>query len=651
MRRITCIIILFATISLYAFTRTSHNVKMRDNRLLSTDVYFPDSYSGEMPVILHRTPYNKNSDVDSSTIKYITDDLKYIYVTQDTRGRYESQGIDSCFWDDGWGTKQDGYDTIEWIAAQSWSNGRIGMWGASACGIVQLLAAGAHPPHLTCITPEVATYDFYNYAVFQGGEFRYSMLWDWLNGQGSMWMWEFWRSHPNYDSTWAKMDLRTRLDSVRTPGFHVGGFIDIFCDATINAMWDIQKYGGEGARGNQKLLMGWWSHCDFNQRQQGEMTLPPNGTYDYYKHIIDWWAYHLKGEQNNIMDLPLMTYYLLGDVDRYPTSPGNEWFTTDVWPPDSVVYEKWFLNGDGALLRNSFPSSQPYYKQFFYNPDNPVPTNGGRNLTRNWGFADQREQENRSDVLVYQSEVFKEPVTVIGPVKVHLFVTSNCIDTDFTAKITDVYPDGRSILLADGILMGRHYKRIDGEDFLEPGKIYEMKIDLWSIATAFDKDHRIRIAISSSNYPRFETNPNTGETFGKSTHTKIAQNTIWHGKSGNNQYYSYISLPVLKGNMGFNKNNYYSTILRPLFNASTFPNPFKDRLKVKIFASFAENQEISISVYDISGRLLMKKTSRTKAGLKQETLVLETEKLRPGRYFLKVISGKNRKVLPVIKLD
>ena len=574
------------------------------------------------------------------------DELNYVFVIQDNRGRFASEGIDSCFWDDGWGTKQDGYDTIEWIAKQSFSNGKIGMYGASACGIVQLLATGAYTPHLTCMIPEVAAYDFYNYTVFQGGEFRYSMIYDWLNGQGSVWMWDFWRSHPNYDDTWKKMDLRTRLSGVKTPGLHIGGFIDIFTDATINACFDLQNYGGEGAKDRQRMIMGWWSHPNYNSREQGDITLPPNGTYDLGGVMIKWYAYHLRNSENGVMDMPVMTYYLLGDVDRYPSSPGNDWYSTDKWPPDSTVLEKWYLSSDGLLLRNQKPDGGTPYREFKYDPKNPVPTNGGRNLTRNWGIKDQREQENRSDVLVYQSEILQEPVIVTGPVIAHLQASSNCKDTDFTVKITDVYPDGRSLLMADGILMGRHYKRMDGEDLLEEGRIYEMKVDLWSIAVAFDKGHRIRIAVSSSNYPRFETNPNTGETFGKNTYTKTATNRVYNTDG----YFSYLSLPVMNGTKGFNEGMSRRAIPKPLFDVTSYPNPCRNYVEFRVLSGF-DGSNLRFVFYDISGRKVLEQHIKTISGLREEKKRIDISKLKPGRFTVLVSTSKKSKAIGIVKIE
>ncbi len=504
-----------------AYQHWTEMVPMTDGTRLATDVYIPDEEEGPWPTMLIRTVYGKSGCQDQA---YVTE-YGYSLVVQDCRGRFDSEGIDGIFFDDGWSGNRDGYDTVEWVAAQEWAEGRIATLGGSALGITQIMMAGAVPPHLTCQWIQVAATDLYSQAMFQGGSFRKAMVEGWLKGQGSSFKLPEIEAHPDYGPYWHPVNAERREPFIQAPGVHIGGWYDIFTQGTINAFTGRQYNGGDGARGNQMLLIGPWTHGGFSSLAQGELTYPEGSRFndEFSEYFGEWVEYWLKDENTGIMDRPPVHFYVMGDVDD-PDAPGNEWRTSENWPADARIYPL-YLHGDGSLDW-LYPSSNEPARTFVYDPENPVPTLGGANLILPAGPYDQRSIETRQDVLIYETEILEESVEIVGPLICRLYLSSDCPDTDLTAKLTDVYPDGRSMLVLDGILRVRRRIGMDREDFLTPGEIVECQIDLWSTAIAFNAGHRIRLAVSSSNHPRFDPNPNTGKPFRFDDETRIAENTI-----------------------------------------------------------------------------------------------------------------------------
>ena len=531
------LILMFIFISplIYSYQLETYMVPMRDGIRLATDVYLPDDHSEALPVVLARTPYGKTN---LSYIGTILTEFNYIFVAQDSRGRFDSEGVDTVFFDDGWGINQDGYDTVEWIAEQPWCNGKIGYIGASALGIMGNLMAGARPPHLVCQWIIVAATNLYEQAFFQGGEFRKSLVEEWLKAQNSFYKYYEFREHPLYDSLWEYGNLANRYHLINTPAVHVGGWFDIFLKGTIDGFVGRQHYGDEGALNNQMLIIGPWTH-DINNRRQGELTFPENAVLPYLNDLMPlmWFDYWLKGYPTDISEMGPVLYYVMGDVDD-PDAPGNYWRSAPDWPiPAGKI--PFYFHQDGTLSREP-PSETNSSTTFTFDPNNPVPTKGGANLSIPAGPYDQSDLELRDDVIVFTTPPLEKPIEVTGEILVVLYGSSSAPDTDWTAKLCDVYPDGRSMLITDGILKARHRISFSQEDFLKPGKIYLFKIDLWSTSIIFNRNHRIRVDISSSNYPRFEVNPNTGEPFAKHTSIQTAENTIYHEKS----HPSFILLPL-----------------------------------------------------------------------------------------------------------
>ncbi len=488
---------------------------MRDGVRLATDVYLPEG-PGPFPVLLYRTPYNKNTDNPGGRAR-----RGYAVVAQDTRGRFSSEGKDQVFLTDGWCEPQDGYETVLWILGQPWCNGSIGTLGTSARGITQYMLAGAAPPGLVCQYIGFAAADLYSEAIYQGGAFRESLVVGWLQGQGSTYFLEEIFEHPYCDAFWSCGDLENRYEVVRAAAVHLGGWYDIFLRGAVKSFVGLQHRGGPGARGKQKLLIGPWAHGGV-----GEIIYPPNSMQPpvVYADSDAWFDYHLRGEPNGLESDPPVCYYLMGAVGE-PNAPGNEWRLAEDWPVTSKPLV--FYLRQGGLLSTEAPQEEDAWSTYVFDPDNPVPTRGGANLNLPMGPYDQRPVEQRPDVLLFTTPPLQEPVVVTGRVLVRLFVASDGPDTDFTAKLCDVYPDGRSMLVCDGIIRMRYRNGCKSEELMEPGRVYSCLIDLWETALVFNRGHRIRLAVSSSNYPRFSVNGNTAEPPGPGQPRRKARNTVF----------------------------------------------------------------------------------------------------------------------------
>jgi len=506
--------------SLFAYIKTTHMVAMRDGVKLATDVYLSET-PGKWPAILVRTPYGKTSFlIPTSTF----DDLVkagYAIVVQDTRGRFDSQGIDSLFLDDGWGARQDGYDTVEWIALEGWCNGKVGTWGASAFGITQYMMAGSAPPHLVCQFVEIAATNLYAQAVYPGGVFLQNLVEGWLTIQGARNLLPDIISRASYDTKWDRLNLESRFAVVNVPIYHWGGWHDIFVEGTINGFVGLQHNGAVGARGKQKLLVGPWTHGNWDNIKQGELNFP-NCKQDDIKEAQRWFEYWLLGRDNGVMSEPAVKYYMMGAEEN--GAPGNDWRTEKDWPPLATPTPFYFRdNGDLTTEKSAAIQTS---RSYVYDPKNPAQTQGGRNLLMQAGPYDQRSVENRADVLIFTTPVLAQPLEIAGKITAKLWISSSAKDTDFMVKLTDVYPDGRSMLVGDGALRARHRYSLRQEHFMTPDSIYLCEVDLWSTAIVFNKGHRIRTAISSSNAPRFDPNPNTGKPFRADNQTIVATNTI-----------------------------------------------------------------------------------------------------------------------------
>lgn len=510
---------------------------MRDGVKLATDVYRPKG-SGKHPAILIRTTYNKalHTEQGADAVR-----RGYVMVVQDTRGRFASEGENLPFETDGWwGGREDGLDTVEWMARQPWC-GKIGTVGGSALGITQLLLAGTGTKKVAAQVIHVGAPRAYGDMVFSGGVFRKAMIEDWLRiAAFSPTALAHWTQTDIDGPFWQERDLSSRYSQVHTAAVHVGGWYDIFAQGTIDAFQGFQLRGGQGARGKQRLIMGPWTHGIF-QDKAGELKFrngktPPVRSADVWA----WLGSQLRGEDTGVDRDPAVTYYTMGDA-RDAAAPGNEWRTATTWPPPGGKNTPYYLGATGAL--SPVKPSQPGQTTFVYDPRDPAPTTGGPQLTLPSGARNQAAVESRKDVLVFSTPPLDQPVEVTGRVRLKLWASSDGPDTDFVGKLCDVYPDGASYNVCEGILRGRFRQGTAKSILMEPGKPYLFDIDLWSTSIVFAKGHRIRVQVTSSNAPGWDPNPNTGEPFRSSSNVRTARNTVYWGA----RYPSQIVLPVMRG--------------------------------------------------------------------------------------------------------
>jgi len=510
----------------------TYQMAASDGTKLATDVTLPEG-KGPWPVILSRTPYNRRR----SNGRFATSG-GYAYVVQDMRGRFDSQGKNIPFIGCGWHEHTDGADTVAWLLKQPWCNGKIGTLGASAGGITQNLLAGTAPKGLVSQYIQVAASSLYHDATYIGGAFRYSQVVGWLrsnrfSGDALKLMTE----HPAYDEYWHAYDS-TRKHSVMTAGaVHVGGWFDTFSQGTIDSFVGRQYGGGVGARGKQKLVMGPWAHGI--GRPAGELRFPDIRPPQRYG-VKRWFDYTLKGVKNGMMADKAVAYYVMGDAnDR--EAPGNEWRYADRWPVASTPTPYYFHKG-GTLDANKSEATDAF-KQYTFDPAKPCPTVGGRNLNLPSGPRNQNKIEQRPDVMTFTTAPLTTPVEVTGRIRANIHVSSSAVDTDLSVRFCDVYPDGSSYLMAEGMLRLRCRDSLTNPTPLEPNKVYPVTVDCWSTSVVINKAHRIRVSVTSSNAPRFDVNPGTGKPATKGGKTVKQTNRIYCDATRP----SHIILPVVKG--------------------------------------------------------------------------------------------------------
>lgn len=479
---------------------TTYLVEMRDKVKLSTTV-FKSMLGGPFPAIVVRTPYGKDDDrLDLLQMVILKG---YALVIQDVRGRYGSEGENIPFLNDAWGSLQDGYDTIEWIAAQSWCNGKVGSWGPSAMGIVQSLTAGAKPPHLVCQVIGYAASQQYGQAAYQDGVFREDLAVNWLKGIDASANLPLFVQHPFYDDFWAQVDAETKYPEVNVPALFIGGWYDIFLQGTLHDFVGRQTNGAEGARGKQKAFIGPWTHTNEWNVKQGELIYPVNANWSGEVEItLNWFDYWLKGSDNATKNLAAVNYYVMGDVSD-TNAPGNVWRSSDVWPI-GATNAALYLQPAGSL---STALSSDGTLDLAMNPSQPVPTTGGANLDSPAGPYDQSALEKRGDVLVFSTPPLANAVEVIGEIHATIYAESNLTDNDITVRLCDVYPDGRSMLVLDGVARASMVKPYTQSTPVAAGQVHAYDVDCWSTALVFNKGHRIRMIVANTNYPRFEINP------------------------------------------------------------------------------------------------------------------------------------------------
>jgi len=482
-------------------------VEADDGILLATDVYLPPYGSEPWPVVLVRTPYDKSSLWEAGLAFSLLD---FAVVIQDTRGRGASEGVNTVFRDDA----DDGRVTVDWVAEQSWCDGHIGGVGGSAFAITQYLLAPDAGPALSSILAVVATPDLYHHAFLQGGAIRESLAFNWLADQDALYMYDEVRQHRLMTDWWDPGEVLDHADRVTAAGLHAGGWYDIFGQGTLEAFAEFQNSGGPGAHGRQYLVMGPWTHGSLGGRHVGELSYPSNAALDPLGLILPWLNHTLRGWDNEVTDWAPVLVYLMGAVGE-PDAPGNLWLELDGWPPANHPHS-YYLTMDSGLATAPVVGGE---LELTIDPTDPVSTLGGANLFPDLevdgramgdGPHDQRSIEARADVVTFTSEVLSRPLSVIGRVSCSLWVRPDTSDLDLVVRLTDVYPDGRSMLVLDGIQRVRMRCGDDRECLATPGEPIEVTVDLWSTALVFNAGHRVRISVSGTNAPRFEINPNNG---------------------------------------------------------------------------------------------------------------------------------------------
>ena len=576
--------------SLSVKVETNLAAVMRDGVTLYADVYRPDG-PGPYPVILQRTPYDKSSPLAAQMMDPIkAAQAGFALLIQDTRGRYTSGGEFYCFADD----INDGYDTVEWAAAQPWANGRVGMVGASYVGATQWLAAVSRPPHLAAIAPNVTASNYHNGWTYQGGAFelgfnvswtlnqltlanfqnlsgvksipqsrraallhavdnmsdafRHRPLRDFPHLQGGLADYFYdWLAHPGFDDYWQKLCIEEQHNNVTVPALNIGGWYDIFLGGTIRNFLGMRKNGAtENARNGQRLIIGPWQHSSRGGSMAGShyFGLAADAMALGLDEIhLRWFDHWLNGGAAGPTDDPPVRIFVMGD---------NVWRDEADWPLARARTIPYYLHsgghantlrGDGELSPDA-PGDEPP-DVFLYNPADPAPTRGGQ-LCCNPYFAasgafDQQKIESRPDVLVYTTPPLAADTEVTGPITVTLWAATSAADTDFTAKLVDVCADGCARNLTDGIIRARYRDSMSQPSLPAPGRAYRYTIDLWATSNVFHAGHRIRLEISSSNFPRFDRNPNTGGEIAAETGLKPALQTILHDAA----HPSHISLPIV----------------------------------------------------------------------------------------------------------
>jgi len=496
---------------------------MRDGTRLAANVFKPQG-RGPWPVVLSRTPYLKDGrgsgpQLAAQAKRYT--DAGYVFVLQDVRGKGRSQGFYAAFEND----IEDGYDSVEWAAAQPWSNGKIGMTGGSALGITANLAATSAPPHLVANYVVVAPADRLPYS-YPGGVMKDKDTIGWLAGQGvSQAVLDRTRTRATDDVTWQRVSMVQNRKYIRIPTFHVGGWYDIFNGGTVDNFEWLQNHGSKGARGNQKLMMGPFGHGNLS----GDLAYPGNDRLALGgDQEIRWFDHWLKGVDNGIMAEPPVSYFMMASAKKGALSPKNRMLTSANWPPANREV-RYYLTPSKSLTTKA-PGIEEAKASYRFDPAKPVATFGGANLTFERGPMDQRAVGQRQDYLRFQTPVLEKDVAIAGPVKVELWAATDGPDTDFVAKLVDVYPDGYEALILDAPIRTRYRngRMPDQIRMMTPNAPEKLEIDLWPTALTFEKGHRIAVHITSSNAPRLEVNPNTGEAPGRQTKKpRVAVNTIY----------------------------------------------------------------------------------------------------------------------------
>ena len=537
---------------------------MRDGTKLRADIYRPKA-EGKFPVLLVRTPYDKTQEMEFG-VKAAA--RGYVVVAQDVRGRFQSEGDWYPFKNE----SQDGYDTVEWAAALPYANGKVGMFGGSYVGATQFLAAIAKPPHLAGICPNVTASNYHDGWTYQGGAFEQWFNESWSTGLAMNTMrrrveagqnavawtktlpltnyavleappaaglapyFADWLAHPNYDDYWKQWSIEDHYAQIQVPVFSLGAWYDIFLGGTLRNYARLKKEAGtEEARRGQKLMVYVGGHAGgSNNKKVGEVDFGEKLPFDLNEEMLRWYDALLKSGTSAVSAEKPVKIFVMGK---------NEWREENDWPLDRAKSTKYYLHSAGAAntasgdgtLSTTAPGAEKA-DQFTYDPNDAVPTLGGPLCCGPFppaglGPRDQSKAEARSDVLVFTKPALAKDLEVTGPVALDLYVSSSAVDTDFTGKLVDVWPNGFAQNLTEGILRMRYRNSQEKPELAKAGETYHVTVDLWATSNVFLAGHKLRLEVSSSNFPRFDRNLNTGEEQAGGTRMSKATNVIYHDKA------------------------------------------------------------------------------------------------------------------------
>jgi uncharacterized protein len=526
-------------------------VAMRDGVELSTDVIWPDG-DGPWPAILWRTPYSNTDPVAHGLMRHVN--AGYVVVSQDCRGRYDSAGKFDAFKE-----AEDGCDTIAWVRKQAWCDGRVGMVGASYSTTTQWAAAWTKPEGLKAIVPRVMSRDLFKDTFYVNGVFALHLAAGWScrmvgramqNTDALDWatlyrhlpleslttnagyesaLYKALLAHPTYDDFWKAMSVEAHYGDIDVPALHMGGWYDIYAEGTLRTY---EALAGRG-KGKQRLVVGPWAHSfSLNTRMLGQIDFGPNSTTGLEELEARWLTRFVRGEENGVDKEPPVRIFVMGI---------NQWREEDAWPLKRAVETPCYLAsggrantlfGDGQLISAPPPiapgNPAGASDGYTYHPENPVPAVGGNLWGPLAGPQDHSGIERRDDVLVYTGPVLEKPLEVTGYVNAVVHVSSDAVDTDFVVRLCDVYPDGRSMIVCDGVAATRFREGLEKAVMMTPGDVYELKISLGPTSIVFLPGHRLRVEITSSCFPRFARSLNTGEPQATGTRMQAAKQKVHH---------------------------------------------------------------------------------------------------------------------------
>ena len=553
-------------------------MKTRDGVTLRADIYRPAG-EGPFPVLLTRTPYNKDG---AAAFGQKAAARGFMVVAQDVRGRYSSEGEWYPFKHE----SDDGFDTVEWAAALPHSSGKVGMFSGSYVGATQMLAAIAHPPHLAGICPVVTASNYHENWTYQGGAFEQWFNESWTSGLAQDTVSRYlrentnalvgatvlplnrypifniaapreasdltqamapyfldWLAHPTYDDYWKQWSIEENFANIQVPSLTIAAWYDLFQGGSIRNYLGLKEHAGnEAARKGQHLVVAIGGHSGWG-RTVGDVDFGVQAPFDENEVTLAWYEYLFLGGQNEFANGKPVKIFVMGK---------NEWRFEDSWPLERAKSTDYFLGsggkansaaGDGTL--STAEAQLAATDSFVYDPTTPAPTMGGPLCCDSEHLApgprDQKAVEARQDVLVYTTPPLTDDLEVTGPITLDLFAKTSAADTDWTGKLVDVAPDGSAYNLTEGILRARYRESTRAASPIEPGQVYEYKIDLWSTSNVFLKGHRIRLEVSSSNFPRFDRNLNTGKDSATDAEIVKATNVVLHDK----EHPSVLVLPVI----------------------------------------------------------------------------------------------------------